>query len=468
MLKLIGENQAVAEDGAKKIMELETRLAKSSRTRVELRDPVSNYNKISIDEIQKLMPNFDWKEYIKECGLSINEINVGQPAFFKEVSNILKEIPMDSWKVYLKMNLINAVASNLSSAFVNENFHFYGTVFTGKEKLKDRWKRVLEETSGSLGEAVGQLYVKKYFPPDAKKRMIELVSNLKKALGDRIKNLEWMSQVTKDEAIKKLEKMNVKIGYPDKWIDYSKVDISKDSYVMNSINAAKFLIRRELNKIGKPVDRAEWGMTPQTVNAYYSPNMNEIVFPAAILQPPFFNLTADDAVNYAAIGTVIGHEMTHGFDDQGRMYDKEGNLKDWWTKEDADKFKEHVQVLVKQYGSFVAIDSLKLNGELTLGENIADLGGITVSHAAWKLTNPKEEKIDGFTPLQRFFLSYAQIWRQNIRPKELMKRVKEDVHSPGKFRVNGILPNVPQFYDAFPVKAGEKMYLPENERAKIW
>jgi len=468
MLKLLGENQASAEVGAMKIIALETQLAKVSKTRVELRDPVSNYNKISIGEIQKLMPNFDWKQYISDLGININEINVGQPKFFAEVSNVLKNTSADGWKVYLKINLLHALADNLNSAIVNENFHFYGTVFTGKEKLKDRWKRILGETSGSLGEAVGQLYVKKYFPPEAKKRMLELVSNLKKSLGERIKNLAWMSQPTKDEALKKLAKINVKIGYPDKWINYSKVEISRDSYVMNSINASKFHVRRNLNKIGKPVDRDEWDMTPQTVNAYYNPNMNEIVFPAAILQPPFFNMDADDAVNYAGIGTVIGHEMTHGFDDQGRQYDKDGNLKDWWTKEDADKFKEHVGVLVKQYSSFVALDSLKINGLLTLGENIADLGGITVSHNAWKMTNPKPDKIDGFTPLQRFVLSYAQIWRQNIRPKELTKRVKEDVHSPAKFRVNGILPNVPQFYEAFPIKPGDKMYLPESERAKIW
>jgi putative endopeptidase len=279
-----------------------------------------------------------------------------------------------------------------------------------------------------------------------------------------------MSPNTKEKALKKLNTMNTKIGYPEKWIDYSKVEISKDSYVNNVLNASAFLIRRDLDKIGKPVDRQEWHMTPQTVNAYYSPNMNEIVFPAAILQPPFFNIDADDAVNYAAIGTVIGHEMTHGFDDQGRMYDKEGNLKDWWTPEDAENFTKHVKVLVEQYNSFVAIDSMRINGELTLGENIADLGGITVSYNAWKMAtkNQKLENLDGFTPQQRFFLSYAQIWRQNIRDQELMKRIKEDVHSPGKHRVLGILQNVPEFYEAFGVKEGDKMFISSDKRAIIW
>lgn len=468
MFKLMGESQDKAAIGANKIMALETELAKASRTRVELRDPVTNYNKMSIDALQKSMPEFDWKTYIRDLNVNINDLNVGQPKFFEEVSKLIKSTPIDDWKYYLKMNLIRSVAPTLNSAFVNENFHFYGTVFTGKEKLKDRWKRVVEETSGSLGEAVGQLYVKKYFPPEAKTRMINLISNLKKALAERIKSLTWMSEPTKEQALGKLAKMNVKVGYPDKWIDFSKVDISRDSYTINSLKAAQFLVRRDLNKIGKPVDRTEWDMTPQTVNAYYNPNMNEIVFPAAILQPPFFNLDADDAVNYAGIGAVIGHEMTHGFDDQGRMYDKDGNLKDWWTKEDAEKFKEHVQVLVNEYNSFIPFDSTHLNGELTLGENIADFGGITVAYAAWQMAHPNNDKIDGFTPQQRFFLSFGQIWRQNIRPQELMKRVKEDVHSPAMFRVLGVLPNVPQFYEAFNVKTGDKMYIPPAKRAVIW
>lgn len=470
MFTLMGEDETQSKIAAKNIMDLETNIAKVSRARVDLRNPITNYNKMSIEECQKLTPNFDWKIYLDNMGLKINEINVGQPEFLTGISNQLKATPIDIWKTYLKWNLVNAVASNLSSDFVNEHFHFYGTIFSGKQKLKERWKRVLAETSGSLGEAVGQLYVKKYFPPKAKTRMLQLVANLKKSLGKRIEKLDWMSSETKEKALQKLGDINVKIGYPDKWIDYSKVDISKDSYLTNSLNTSKFSVRRELNKIGKPVDKKEWHMSPQTINAYYSPNMNEIVFPAAILQPPFFNQDADDAVNYGAIGTVIGHEMTHGFDDQGRMYDKDGNLKDWWTKEDADKFKKHVQVLVDQYNSFVVIDSMTVNGKLTLGENIADFGGITVSYNAWKMATEgkKLKNIDGFTPQQRFFLSYAQVWRQNIRPEELMKRLKQDVHSPAKFRVNGVVRNVPQFYEAFDINKGDKLYLPEDERAKIW
>jgi putative endopeptidase len=478
IFKISAEKEFVSEEAAEKtcseiagkIMSFETQLAKASRTRVELRDPVKNYNKMSIAECQKLMPDFDWNNYLKIMKINVNEINIAQPEFLTAYNALIKSTPIDDWKLYLKWNLIHATAPYLSSTFVNENFHFYGTIISGKEQLKERWKRVLEETSSSLGEAVGQLYVKKYFPPTAKTKMLKLVADLKLSLGERIKNLTWMSPNTKEKALKKLNTMNTKIGYPEKWIDYSKVEISKDSYVNNVLNASAFLIRRDLDKIGKPVDRQEWHMTPQTVNAYYSPNMNEIVFPAAILQPPFFNIDADDAVNYAAIGTVIGHEMTHGFDDQGRMYDKEGNLKDWWTPEDAENFTKHVKVLVEQYNSFVAIDSMRINGELTLGENIADLGGITVSYNAWKMAtkNQKLENLDGFTPQQRFFLSYAQIWRQNIRDQELMKRIKEDVHSPGKHRVLGILQNVPEFYEAFGVKEGDKMFISSDKRAIIW
>ncbi len=470
IFKLMGYKTEEADAAAKKIMELETNLAKVSRSRVDLRDPLANYNKMPLEKCQKLTPNFDWNEYLSQIGVKIDEINVGQPDFLKGYDAQFAETPLETWKEYLKWNLISATAGNLSSDFEKEHFHFYGTVFSGKKKQKERWKRVLAETSGSLGEAVGRLYVRKYFPPSAKARMLELVGNLKKSLADRIKNLSWMSDETKAKALEKLNAMNVKVGYPDKWIDYSKVDISRDSYLRNALNAAKFNVRRELNKIGKPVDRKEWGMTPQTINAYYSPNMNEIVFPAAILQPPFFNQDADDAVNYGAIGSVIGHEMTHGFDDQGRMYDKDGNLNNWQTKEDAEKFKKQAEVLVEQYDSYYPIDSMHINGKLTLGENIADLGGVTISYHAWEMASKGKElkPIDGFTPRQRFFLSYAQVWRQNIRPEELMRRLKLDVHSPARFRVNGVVRNVPQFYEAFDVKKGDKLYLPEDKRAKIW
>lgn len=472
MFALVGYSQADAEKASASVLELETKIAKFSRTRVALRDPQTNYNKMPFADLKKLTSDFDWDGYFKTLEVPAPaEINVGQPDFFTAYGKLLKETPIDTWKTYLKWNIIDGSASTLSSNFVTESFNFHGKVMVGKEQQEPRWKRILYETSGSLGEAVGQLYVEKFFPAESKKKMTELVGNLKIALGDRIKKLEWMSEVTKKEAIEKLDRIKVKIGYPDKWIDYSSLKFQRGNFSANVIAANKFNIRRELDKIGKPVDRTEWGMSPQTVNAYYSPNMNEIVFPAAILQPPFFNKDADDPVNYAGIGTVIGHELTHGFDDQGRQYDKEGNLRDWWTKEDAEKFTQHVSVIEEQYNNFVAIDTFKVNGKLTLGENIADLGGITVSWEAWKLaTKGKEskEKIDGFTPEQRFFISYATVWRNNVRDKELMRRLKMDVHSPARFRILGVLPNVDKWYEAFNIKPTDKMYIAPEKRAKVW
>ena len=472
MFALVGMSSTDAASNAAKVLEFETKIASVSRTRLQLRDPIANYNKMDLAGLQETAPEINWTEYFKILGVAATkDISVGQPEFFTAIGKLIKDASLEDWKIYLKWNIINEAAPYLSSKFVDERFHFYGTVFSGKEKNKERWKRIISETSGSLGEAVGQLYVEKYFPPEAKKKMVDLVENLKKALGERISKLEWMTDATKQLALAKLNKMNVKVGYPDKWIDYSSVEITRDSYYKNVIATNRFGVKYELNKIGKPVDRAEWGMTPQTVNAYYSPNMNEIVFPAAILQPPFFYLNADDAVNYGAIGVVIGHEMTHGFDDQGRQYDKEGNLTDWWTPEDAAKFKEHVQVLVDQFNKINMLDTLHVDGDLTLGENIADLGGVMVSFTAFQTAKQKsqpKEKLDGFTPEQRFFLSFAQVWRGNIRDKELMKRIKEDVHSPAKARVNGTLPNVPYFFEAFNIKQGDPLFRPENERAKIW
>jgi putative endopeptidase len=472
MFELIGYNQTEAEKVAQSVFEFEKNLAKISRTRLELRDPQKNYNKMKVGELISKSGNFDWNMYFSGIGLKgLKQVNVGQPDFFKGIGQLVKTTSIEFLRNYLTWHLLHGSAPYLSSGFVNENFRFFGKVFTGSEKIQDRWKRVLNQTSSDLGEAVGKLYVQEYFPPEAKKKMITLVENLRKALKSRIEKLEWMSSATKKEALAKLSKIKVKIGYPDKWIDYSSVDITRDNYFMNTINASRFQFKKEIAKVGKAPDRLEWGMTPQTVNAYYSPNMNEIVFPAAILEPPFFDLKADDAVNYAAIGTVIGHEMTHGFDDQGRQYDKDGNLKDWWTEEDAKKFNEKVEVLVKQYDNFVAIDTMSVNGNLTLGENIADLGGITVSYEAWLVSNKGKiptEKIDGFTPQERFFLSYAQVWRNNIRDKELMRRLKEDVHSPGRYRVNGVLPHVQEFYDVFKITDKDKMFINPENRAKIW
>jgi putative endopeptidase len=472
MFELLGENATQAGESAATVMLIETGLAKVSSTRLELRDPVSNYNKMNLEGIQKIASKFNWVSYFKGIGLSkTEEINVGQPKFITGMADMLTSIPAEQWKTYLRWNVVNEAAAYLSSDFEKQNFAFFGTVLSGKTAQKPRWKRVLSETSGSLGEAVGQLYVEKYFPPQAKERMITLVSNLKAALKERINGLTWMSDVTKKEAVAKLEKINVKVGYPDKWIDYSSMQIGTNSYYENMVNATLFNVKRDMNKIGKPVDRTEWGMTPQTVNAYYSPNMNEIVFPAGILQPPFFFLNADDAVNYGAIGVVIGHEMSHGFDDQGRQYDKEGNLRDWWQPEDATNFGTQTKALVTHYDNFKLLDSLHVDGSLTLGENIADLGGVNIAYTAFlKAMEGKDlnEKIDGFTSPQRFFLSYAQVWRNNIREKELMRRLKEDVHSPGEARVNGIVYNVPAFYQAFDIKPSDKMFIAEDKLIKIW
>ncbi len=471
MFVLMGDNNTIAAENANIVMKIETKLAEASSTRNELRDPVKNYNKMDLAGLKK-MSAFDWDAYFASVGLkNTKEINVGQPKFFGEMAKLFTSMPVETWKTYLRWNVVRDASSCLSSNFDKEHFAFYGTVLSGIKEMKPRWKRVLNNTSGNLGEAVGQLYVEKFFPPEAKKRMLDLVGNLKLSLKERIQKLNWMSDATKKQAVEKLEKINVKVGYPDKWIDYASLTITKDSYFENIMAASRFYFKRDLEKIGKPVDRMEWGMTPQTVNAYYSPNMNEIVFPAAILQPPFFFLKADDAVNYGAIGVVIGHEMTHGFDDQGRQYDKEGNLHDWWTKEDAINFENQTKVIVDHYSAYKLLDSLHVDGKLTLGENIADMGGITVAYAALqKALQGKDStaKIDGFTIDQRFFLSYAQVWRQNIRDKDLMRRLKEDVHSPHEARVNALLFNVPQFYKAFDIKPTDKLYIPEKDRAVIW
>ncbi len=472
MFKLMKYDDVSSKKYADVILNIETKLASTSRSRLDLRDPNTNYNKMTIAELQKITPELNWNLYFTTIGLPpADGINVGQVKFFTETSKLLKSISIDDWKIYLQWNVLHNSAPFMNKAFVEENFAFYGKVLTGSQQLRDRWKRVLDNTSGSLGEAVGQIYVEKYFPPEAKQKMLKLVENLDLALGDHIKKLTWMSEATKAKALEKLNTMNVKIGYPNKWTDYTKLEVSRDSYLQNVINSSIFEFKKNLDKIGKPVDREEWGMSPQTVNAYYSPNMNEIVFPAAILQPPFFYLDADDAVNYGAIGVVIGHEMTHGFDDQGRQYDAKGNLSDWWTAEDANKFNEKTKVLVDQFNSYKAINDLAVNGSLTLGENIADFGGLTVSLTALKKAlknNLNTPKVDEFTPLQRYFISYAQVWRQNIRDEELMRRLKEDVHSPGENRVNGGLVNVTEFYEAFGIKANNKLYVAPEKRALIW
>lgn len=469
---LAGETKDQAQKDAATVMNIETELAKISSTRVELRNPVANYNKTDLAGLQKMAPGIDWKAYFEGIKLAPTaEINIGQPKFIKGMAAMIQSVPVADWKVYFRWDLINSAASALSSEFDKEHFAFYGTVLTGAKEQRPRWKRMIDNTSNSLGEAVGQLYVQKFFPPEAKKRMVELVNNLKASLGERINGLSWMSETTKKEAEAKLAKINVKIGYPEKWIDYNNLTIGTDSYYHNLKNARQFEVNRNMAKIGKPVDRSEWGMTPQTVNAYYSPNMNEIVFPAAILQPPFFFMNADDAVNYGAIGMVISHEMTHGFDDQGRQYDKDGNLHDWWLAEDSKNFESKTVVLVDQYNNYKMLENLHVDGKLTLGENIADLGGMNVAYNGLQKAlagKKQDEKIDGFTPDQRFFLSYAQVWRANTRDEETMRRLKEDVHSPAEARVNAIVYNIPAFYNAFNIQPGDKRYIAPENRADIW
>ena len=471
MLTLLGEPAATAALHAKKILEMETALAQPSRTRVELRDPQKNYNKMQQSEVQALTPDWNWGDYFQGINLTApGDINVHQPDFFKAANGLFAHSPIDDWKTYLRWHLIDATASELSKDFVDESFHFHDTVLRGTKQIKPRWKRVVLSTDAAIGEALGKLYVDEHFPPEAKARALEMINNLKSALADRIKTLEWMDELTKQEALKKLAAFAVKIGYPDKWRDYSTLKIDRGPFVLNALRADTFEVIRDLNKIGKPVDRTEWGMTPPTVNAYYNPNMNEIVFPAGILQPPFFFANADDAINYGAIGAVIGHEMTHGFDDEGRQYDADGNLRDWWSPESAAKFKERSQAIVTQYNEYEPLPGLHVNGELTQGENIADLGGVKIAYAAFKkaTAGKPQETIDGFTPDQRFFLAFAQIWRSKQRDEDLKLRLNTDPHSPARYRVDGPLSNLDDFAKAFALPEGSPMVRPADKRVNLW
>jgi putative endopeptidase len=469
MFQLAGFDESTATAKASVIMALETRLAKASMTRLDTRDPEKTYHKMDIAALTELAPGYNWNKFFTAVGLpGQKEINVGMPEFFKEVGKMMGDVPVGDWKTYLDWNLINSAAPYLSSAFVNQNFNFYGKVMQGQEKIRDRWKRVQGTVSSSMSEAIGQLYVAEYFPPEAKERMVKLVENLRVSLGQRIDQLTWMSDTTKLKAHDKLAAIRVKIGYPDKWRDYSGLEIKKDNYFANVMRAWKFEFEYDRNKINKTVDRTEWLMPPQMVNAYYHPLMNEIVFPAAILQPPFFYLKGDDAVNYGAIGVVIGHEITHGFDDQGCKFDKNGNMNNWWTDEDTKHFKERTKVLSDEYDQFVVLDTIHANGKLTLGENIADLGGLNISYQAYKNASKETESIDGFTPDQRFYLAFAHLWACNNRDKEILRLTKEDVHSLSRFRVLGPLRNLANFHKAFNIKEGDYMYLPENKRALIW
>lgn len=477
MFTLMGENEATAQKKAEKIMAMETQMASASMNRREMRDPDTIYNPVSIAKANEIAPNIKWDSYLKNIGVPIplDTIIFSQPEFFRKVSSMLKTTPVSDWQAYLSWKLIHDKAGYLSSDFVNENFNFYGTVLNGVKEIKPRWKRVYSVVDNTVGMALGQEYVKTAFTPQAKERAKTMVDNLMAALKDRINQLEWMSDATKAQAMKKVNSITVKIGYPDKWKDYSGLEISRNNhFVTNIMIADSFENRRMLDHLGKPIDRTEWGMTPPTVNAYYNPSMNEIVFPAGILQPPFFNADADDAVNYGGIGAVIGHELTHGFDDQGRKFDAEGNMKDWWTEEDAKNFNARTKLIVDQFNAYKvpvnAKDSANVNGELTLGENIADLGGLTIAYAALQkaLEGKKVEKIDGLTPEQRFFFSWAQVWRSAERPEFQATMVMTNPHSPSRFRVNGPLSNMVEFKEAFALKAGDKMVRPDSMRAKIW
>jgi putative endopeptidase len=477
MFQLLGDPEEKASAEAKQVLAFETDLAKVSKTRVELRDPEANYHRMSGSDLAKAAPGFDWSAYFQALGIAseeLNKIDVEQPAFSQRAAEMTANAPLDDWKIYLRWHLIHATAADLSEAFVDEDFRFFKQKLTGVKEKLPRWKRILQEVDHNLGEALGQLYVEKKFTPEAKQRALAMVNDLKNALRDKIQNLDWMDAETRGAALKKLDAFGVKIGYPDKWRDYSNLKITAQPHVLNVLAASEFETKRQLAKIGKPVDPTEWGMSPPTVNAYYSPNRNEIVFPAGILQPPFFNVQADDPVNYGGIGAVIGHEMTHGFDDQGRKFDPEGNLRNWWTAEDEKRFQARGQKIVQQFDSYVAIDNLHVNGQLTEGENIADLGGVKIAYAALekalgrKSAVDQNQRIDEFTPKQRFFLAWAQVWRTNSRRETIRLYLQIDPHSPPKFRVNGPLSNLPEFAHAFDVPDGNPMVRPLDERVQIW
>ncbi|HET7583713.1 MAG TPA: M13 family metallopeptidase [Gemmatimonadaceae bacterium] len=470
-LELSGVPAADARAQAQRVMALETQLANASMTRVQQRDPNAVYHKMSLAEVQALTPSFQWNRFLQEIGVSgVDVIDVRQPDFFKALDGMLDSVPVEDWQAYLRWHVLDNAAPALSSAFVNEDFNFNRN-FTGATELLPRWRRCLQATNAALGEALGQEYVRRTFTPAAKKRALEMVNNLQAALRDHIEGAAWMSDTTKQRAIAKLQAFTKKIGYPDKWRDYSTLEVKPGAFVENLLRARSWETARNLEKIGRPVDRTEWGMTPPTVNAYYNPSMNEIVFPAGILQPPFFDPNADDAVNYGGMGAVIGHEMTHGFDDQGRQFDAQGNLRDWWTAADAEQYKSRAERVSDQFDGYTVVDSTThVNGKLTLGENIADLGGLTIAYAALEkaLAGKPRTKIDGFTPEQRFFLSWAQVWRQRARPEYLRSMVATNPHSPGVWRVNGPLSNMPEFAKAFGCKAGDPMVRPPEQQAQIW
>lgn len=471
LFALAGFSEAEAQQKVADVMEIETSIAKVSRSAAELRNPEANYHKMSYADLKKQIPGIDWDAFMTGLGIQAPaELNVEQVEPIQEVARLISALPVSKHVSYLEYNLLDAAASCLSDDFVAARFDFYGKVMSGRQVNQPRWKRAVNSVNGMLGELVGEMYVEKYFPAAAKERMLKLVENLRVALGERIDAQEWMSDSTKVRAHEKLDAFRVKVGYPDKWKDYSKLEIKNDSYWANVCRASEWGFNDMISRLGKPVDRDEWLMTPQTVNAYYNPSTNEICFPAAILQPPFFNMDADDAANYGAIGVVIGHEMTHGFDDQGRQFDKNGNLTDWWAEGDADRFKERAQVMVDFFNNIEVLPGLKGNGQLTLGENLADHGGLNVAYLAFQNAT-KDAPLgvkDGFTPEQRFFIAYATLWAGNIRDEQARVYTKSDPHSLGKWRVNGALPHIQAWYDAFQITPDDSLYVAPENRVNIW
>ncbi len=471
MLELVGDDLPKAAAEAKTILDLETKLAEASLTNVERRDPEKTYHKMNRSELRTLTPNWSWETYFQEIGYTnIDSVDVSAPKFFETMSQELKDVPVDDWKIYLRWHLVNSTAPWLSQPFVDEDFNFKGRVLQGTKELLPRWKRCVTATDRRLGEALGQIYVQKYFPPKAKARALEMVNHLIAALRDDLQTLPWMSPATRQQALVKLSAFTRKIGYPDKWRDYSAYQVDRNSYASNQMRGAQFAFKRDLNKIGKPVDRIEWGMTPPTVNAYYNAEMNEIVFPAGILQPPFFDPDADDASNYGGMGAVIGHEMTHGFDDEGRKFDAQGNLRDWWTPEGEKNFNERAQCVEKQFEAYTIQDDLHENGKLVLGESIADLGGLNIAYRALEkdLEGKRRPPIGGLTPEQRFFVAYTQIWAANDRPEYERLMVNTNPHPLARLRAIAAASNMPAFSQAFGCKESDAMIRPSSIRCQIW
>ncbi len=470
MFALVGEDANTANADADAVMKIETTLAEAQMPRVEMRDPYKTYNKFLLKDLSAITPNIDWAGQMEEMHIMrADSVVVNNPAFLRTLDSMLTAVSLHDWKSYLKWTVIRSAAPNLSSPFVNADFEL-NKVLTGQKEQTPRWQRMSGLIDRTLGDMIGQLYVDKYFKPEAKAYMVDLVSNMQSTFADRIKKLDWMSEDTKVKALQKLDAFTKKIAYPDKWKDYEGLVINKDDFFGNVHNVSMWSYNYMTGRMGKPVDRTEWGMTPPTINAQYSPTNNDITFPAGILQFPFFDFGADDAVNYGGIAAVIGHEMTHGFDDQGRQFDANGNLKDWWQTEDGEKFKVRADEVAKEYDSFTVLDTIHINGRLTLGENLADLGGLNIAYEAFTKTKQFKEgkKIDGFTPQQRFFLSWAQVWRNNILPETEAQLIKTDPHSPGIYRTNAPVSNIDAWYAAFNIKKGDKMFVPKEERIHIW